>query len=419
MCRLVVACLFVFLHAEICSLAAAADSGSGSINLEQQKEQLIKVIQQKANAKEQFDAPAIARKLEQALHQTDADEETIMDALTLRSSSQIQEVRKAYSTSFGADLCDAIKSLVPDIQTRELFVGLCYSPAEFDAYELHKAIDGEGTTEATLIEILVTRTNRQIIAIKEAYFRLYHSELERDIAGDTSGDLKSLLLALAKPSRDETDKTDRAQADKDANILYDAGENYNPLGSWFPFGTWGMGTDEQTFIDKFTTINCAQMELVEESYLRLHGNRLEDAVKSEFAGSYIGLGFSGLSWEGIALVAILRKCDSPSGYFADLLGSAFPQGWEKLVNDFSDATNWLINDQSPAVQDVLRRIFLSRREIDLTQIERAFDAAHSHSLMDLVTTQYSGIVRQTLVRILYTATTIPLTDRVIGGKVRI
>ena len=42
-------------------------------------------------------------------------------------------------------------------------------PAEYDAMEANRAIAGAGTDEGTLIELLVTRTNSEIAALKTAY----------------------------------------------------------------------------------------------------------------------------------------------------------------------------------------------------------------------------------------------------------
>jgi len=47
-----------------------------------------------------------------------------------------------------------------------------------------------------LIEILASRSNDEIKAIREVYKKEYKHELEKDIAGDTSGDFKKLLIAL-------------------------------------------------------------------------------------------------------------------------------------------------------------------------------------------------------------------------------
>lgn len=55
-----------------------------------------------------------------------------------------------------------------------------------------------------LVEILVTHSNRQIMAIRDTYRRLYGKELEKDIVGDTSGAFRNLLVSLCNAGRDES-----------------------------------------------------------------------------------------------------------------------------------------------------------------------------------------------------------------------
>ena len=51
----------------------------------------------------------------------------------------------------------------------DAIVALMFTPAEFDAMELRRAMRGAGTDEAALIEILCTRSNAQIHALTAAY----------------------------------------------------------------------------------------------------------------------------------------------------------------------------------------------------------------------------------------------------------
>uniref|UniRef100_A0A914RH36 Annexin n=1 Tax=Parascaris equorum TaxID=6256 RepID=A0A914RH36_PAREQ len=61
---------------------------------------------------------------------------------------------------------------------------------------------GIGTKEYVLIDIICTRSNEQLDAIKTAYEGEYGRSLDRAIKWDTSGDFERLLIALlqARPS---------------------------------------------------------------------------------------------------------------------------------------------------------------------------------------------------------------------------
>lgn len=46
--------------------------------------------------------------------------------------------------------------------------------------------------------MIITRSEVDLVQIKEAYNRLYNRELERDVSSETSGDYKQLLIELLK-----------------------------------------------------------------------------------------------------------------------------------------------------------------------------------------------------------------------------
>ena len=66
------------------------------------------------------------------------------------------------------DLVDDIKSeLSGDFEKAVL--GLMMLPAAYQASEVKRAIKGLGTDEAVLVELLCTKTNEEMTALKEAY----------------------------------------------------------------------------------------------------------------------------------------------------------------------------------------------------------------------------------------------------------
>ncbi|CAI7990710.1 Annexin A13, partial [Geodia barretti] len=57
------------------------------------------------------------------------------------------------------------------------------TPQEYDAAAVYNAIKGLGTDESTLIEILCTRSNEEIIALKKQYKSAYGKDVERRCIG--------------------------------------------------------------------------------------------------------------------------------------------------------------------------------------------------------------------------------------------
>lgn len=61
----------------------------------------------------------------------------------------------------------------------------------------HYSLQGLGTNEKLLIEIMCTRTNQQMHAIKSAYTQMYNRDLEKDLRSETSGHFERLLVSLS------------------------------------------------------------------------------------------------------------------------------------------------------------------------------------------------------------------------------
>jgi hypothetical protein len=57
---------------------------------------------------------------------------------------------------------------------------------------------GAGTDEEILIEILATRSNAEINAIKTAYAALFKRDLEKDVVSETGGRFRRLLVGLVQ-----------------------------------------------------------------------------------------------------------------------------------------------------------------------------------------------------------------------------
>ena len=72
-------------------------------------------------------------------------------------------------------------------------------------------LQGLGTDEQALVEVLCTRTNAQIVAFTDAYRRMFNKDLEKDIIGDTSGHFQRMLIALLQANRDESKEFDQTK----------------------------------------------------------------------------------------------------------------------------------------------------------------------------------------------------------------
>ena len=123
-----------------------------------------------------------AQTLRKAMKGFGTDEDAIIQVVCARDNAQRQEVKEKFKTAFGRDLLKDLESeLSGKLET--IILGLMESNVDFDAQQIKKAVKGFGTDDDCLIEILCTRTNEEISAIKEAYDKLFSKSMEKDVKG--------------------------------------------------------------------------------------------------------------------------------------------------------------------------------------------------------------------------------------------
>uniref|UniRef100_A0A3P8UR77 Annexin n=1 Tax=Cynoglossus semilaevis TaxID=244447 RepID=A0A3P8UR77_CYNSE len=103
-----------------------------------------------------------------------------------------------YQQMSGRDIEKSIcREMSGDLESGMLAVVKCIknTPAYF-AERLYKAMKGAGTKDTTLIRIMVSRSEVDMLDIRREYVKNYGKSLYTHISGDTSGDYKKLLLKL-------------------------------------------------------------------------------------------------------------------------------------------------------------------------------------------------------------------------------
>ncbi|XP_047005681.1 annexin A1 isoform X2 [Ictalurus punctatus] len=196
----------------------------------------------------QFNPAGDAAFLDQAIKTKGVDEDTIINVLVKRTNDQRQQIKAAYQKATGKPLDVALKAALKG-ELEDVVLALLRTPAQYDAQQLKLAMKGLGTEEDTLIEILASRSNKEIRDLKNAYKEEFKKELEADIKSDTSGHFRDCLLALCKATRSEDGTVQADLADKDARDLYEAGEKRK-------------GTDCSVFINILTSRSAPQLRKV-------------------------------------------------------------------------------------------------------------------------------------------------------------
>uniref|UniRef100_A0A3P8ZCQ6 Annexin n=1 Tax=Esox lucius TaxID=8010 RepID=A0A3P8ZCQ6_ESOLU len=265
--------------------------------------------------------------LDKAIKAKGVDENTIIDVLAKRSNAQRQQIKASYEKSSGKPLDAALKSALKG-ELEDVVLALLRTPAQYDAQQLRLAMKGLGTDEDTLIEILASRTNKEIREIKVAYKEEYKKELEDEIKSDTSGDFRTALLSLCKANRSEDTTVNLELADSDARTLYEAGEKRK-------------GTDCSVFIDILTTRSAPQLRQTFERYSKYSKVDVGKAIDLELKGDIEN-----------CLKAVVQCAGSKAAFFAEKLNLAMKGKGTRTK--------------------VLTRVMVSRSEVDLAWIKQEY-----------------------------------------------
>lgn len=96
------------------------------------------------------------------------DEEEIIQILTTRSNQQRQLIATYFTNELDRDLTDDLKSELGG-NFENVIVALMTEPDQYLCQELNKAMDGAGTNENVLVEILCTKTNDEVKRLVDVY----------------------------------------------------------------------------------------------------------------------------------------------------------------------------------------------------------------------------------------------------------
>ena len=293
--------------------------------------------------------------LYKAMKGAGTDEDTLIKVSVDNPLKTRLKIKSQYKLTYGSDLLDDFKS---DLSGNflELMLGLYTDIYEYDADQCHKAIEGLGTNEDTLIEIIGTRPGWMIKKIKEIYKNKYKVELEDDVKGDTSGNFRKLLISLLQCSRSENKNPDKEKCTKIAEDLYNAGEKK-------------LGTDEQIFNKYFGTTSPSELMIIAREYHRLYGNSLMKAIDNEFSGDIKKL-----------IKTIFYANISPSEYFATRIREAVK----------GLGTN----------EKILNRVIVTRNEIDIKLIKQYYKLLYQRDMVEDIKSDTSGDYRKLLVALI-------------------
>lgn len=126
------------------------------------------------------------------------DESVFNKVLSLRSRPQLIATFAAYEKIADRDIMDSIqRETSGDLQ--KAYLTIVKSIREMHTYfaeSLYYSMKGAGTNDSTLIRIVVSRSEIDMVQIKEKFNEVLGKTLGSFIKGDCSGDYKKVLLSL-------------------------------------------------------------------------------------------------------------------------------------------------------------------------------------------------------------------------------
>ncbi|XP_028805510.1 annexin D5-like isoform X2 [Neltuma alba] len=295
-----------------------------------------------------------AEQLHRAFKGYGCDTKAVIDILAHRDATQRAYIQHEYRTMYSKEL---LKRLSSELSGRleDAVLLWMHDPAGRDAEVIRKTLVMDQNLEAAT-EVICSRAPSQIQYLRQVYYSKFGVVLEQDIEMMTSGDHKRMLLRYVSTPRYEGPEVSREIAEKDAKVLYKAGEKR-------------FGTDEKTFIQIFSERSRPQLNATNSCYHELYGHSLKKAIKKETSGNFC-----------YALLTTVRCAENPGKFFAKVL--------RKAMKGFGTDDSTLI------------RVIVTRTEFDMQYIKAEYVKKYKKTLNDAVHSETSGNYRAFLLSLL-------------------
>lgn len=205
----------------------------------------------------------------------------LINVVKTTNNLERQFIRENYFKMYRHELMEDLKSLrqIEGKSFECLMIGLFRSPTEFDSYEIYEAVDGVGTNEEILSEILATRESYKISEIKKFYEFIFSNKLEEVIEEEKlSKDYYNFILKLLENKR--------------RNSISDVNNNnfekeLNNLCNMKIEKTKKMTNEKKAdFLSKITLIltqeNPLNLKQLKEAFQKKNSMSIEEFINKEF-----------------------------------------------------------------------------------------------------------------------------------------
>lgn len=257
-----------------------------------------------------------------ALFENPIDENILIDVLTSTTNEERQYIRGLYKQSYNNPIQNDIKSQLKD-RLRQMAIDLFDTPYEYDARELHTALNSLTNDDNVIIEIFASRPSAYLDIVDTAYNNFFKISLKDEIKKHTSEEFAEYLIALMEVERPMEQTISGNDAYEYAEELKN-GELAN------------IGTDVEKFKTVFVEKSREDLILISRAYYEKTQKNLYEAIEAEVPGKNRRL-----------IKAILFAVITPAQWFARKIS--------KVVQESGD-------------YNTIRRVLISRSEIDMYAI---------------------------------------------------
>lgn len=199
------------------------------------------------------------------------DEKALIYVLAKLDPLQMAAVRSTYSNHIGRDLYKDVKSETGGY-LRQGLLALIDGPLLHDAKSARDAVEGIGTKEWLLNDVVLGRSNADINAIKAAYSntfqRVLSTDVESDLSFKTAGLFKSVLLAAR---HEESAPINPATVEAEARTLHESASGR-------------MVNDVTEAFGIFARSSNAELRAIDHAFNTRYNTPLEKWIEKEFSG---------------------------------------------------------------------------------------------------------------------------------------
>ncbi|TKV99469.1 hypothetical protein SEVIR_8G046000v4 [Setaria viridis] len=283
------------------------------------------------------------------------DEQAVIAILAHRDAAQRKRITLKYEEMYNESLMQRLKSELSGDFER----AMCHwilDPVERQAVMANAATKCILEEYPVVIEIACANSTAELVAVKEAYHALYKCSLEEDVAAATTGNLRSLLLALVSTYRYDGDDVNMGLARSEAKIIHEAVRN--------------GAADHEELIRIVGTRSKAQLNATFGCFKDEHSSSITKALpRGTDPTGYLR-----------ALRTAVRCIADSNKYFAKVLRNA--------------------TCESGTDEDSLTRVVVMHAEKDMKGISSAFRRRSSVTLEQAIAKETSGDYRSFLMALL-------------------